>query len=75
MSELVAKFKSLSPIAKAAVIASVGWNVTLSVITERDLHRRPPAQVRGPKPLWRLACLTNSVGPLAYLRWGRRDVR
>jgi hypothetical protein len=20
---------------------------------------------------WRLACLTNTVGPLAYFRWGR----
>jgi len=28
--------------------------------------------VNGPKPLWAAAIAVNFVGPLAYLRWGRR---
>ncbi len=38
---------------------------------ERDIERRPGAQVRGGKRIWRLASL-NALGALAYFRWGRR---
>lgn len=72
LSEAMSEFKRLSPVKQAAIVAITAWNLWLTVTSERDIQRRSPDQVRGPKLLWRLACLTNSVGPLAYFRWGRR---
>jgi hypothetical protein len=43
------------------------------VLAERDIHRRPAADIRGNKALWRVVCLTNTVGPLIYFRWGRHE--
>jgi hypothetical protein len=55
------------------LLAGVSLAVSLVVVAaaERDLHRRPDAQIRGDKRLWRLASL-NALGALAYFRWGRR---
>jgi len=53
-------------------VAITAWNLWLSVVAEWDIQRRPAAEVRGRKAFWRLACLTNTVGPLSYFRWGRR---
>ena len=72
MSQLISEFKQLSPARQAAVVAITAWNLWLSAAAEWDIQRRPAAQVRGSKALWRLACLTNTVGPLSYFRWGRR---
>jgi hypothetical protein len=44
--------------------------VVLTTVALRDLARRPAAQVRGPKPLWLLACVVQPVGPIAYLTVG-----
>jgi hypothetical protein len=71
MRALLQGFKHLSPVRQAAVVAVTGWNVSLIVLTQRDIQRRTDAQIRGSRRLWQLACLTNTVGPLAYLRWGR----
>jgi hypothetical protein len=46
--------------------------VGLSVAALVDLQRRPAAQVKGAKGWWRLAALTNTVGPLAYFLFGRK---
>ena len=46
--------------------------LTLAATSWTDLARRPAAQVNGPKPLWAAIIAVNFVGPLAYLRWGRR---
>lgn len=62
----VREFKGLSPIQQAEIVAITAWNLWLSVSAERDIHRAPAAQVRGGKAIWRLAALTNTVGPLAY---------
>lgn len=72
MSRAIAQFRKLSPIAQAAIVGITAWNLYLSATAEWDIQRRPSAEVRGRKTLWRLACLTNTVGPLAYFRWGRR---
>jgi len=72
LSRALSEFKRLSPVKQAAIVAITAWNLWLTVTSERDIQRRSPDQVRGPKMLWRLACLTNSVGPLAYFQWGRR---
>jgi hypothetical protein len=73
MSRAISRFKELSPIRQAAIIGVTAWNITLSVLAERDIHRRPAADIRGNKALWRVVCLTNTVGPLIYFRWGRHE--
>jgi hypothetical protein len=73
MSKLFRKFCMLSPVQQAAIVAITAWNFTLIVVAQRDLSHRPDSEIRGSKLLWRLACLTNTVGPLSYFRWGRRQ--
>ena len=72
LANALAEFKRLSPVRQAAIVAITAWNLWLTVTSERDIQRRSRNEVRGPKLVWRLACLTNSVGPLAYFRWGRK---
>ena len=69
--DAVEHFTRLPAAAKAAVIGVTAWNVSLIVLAEGDLHRRTDDQIRGNRRLWQLACLTNTVGPLSYFRWGR----
>jgi hypothetical protein len=45
-----------------ALLARAGW----------DLIRRPASQVRGPKLLWAPLLFVNFIGPLGYLRFGRK---
>lgn len=71
MNEALTRFKALSPVPQAAIVGLTAWNLWLIVTAQRDIQRRPAEDVRGPKLLWRLACLTNTVGPLVYFRWGR----
>lgn len=66
-------FKALSPVRQAAIVAIAAWQLWLLAAAQRDIHRRPADQVRGSKALWRVLSLFNTVGPLAYFRWGRRD--
>ncbi len=72
MSRALNDFKQLSSVRQAAIVAITVWNLWLSVSAERDIQRRPADEVRGSKALWRLACLTNTVGPLIYFRWGQK---
>lgn len=72
MSRAINEFKKLSPTRQAALAAITAWNLTLSIAAEWDIQHRPTAELRGSKAFWRLACLTNTVGPLSYFRWGRR---
>ncbi|MBC8075240.1 MAG: PLDc N-terminal domain-containing protein [Chloroflexales bacterium] len=39
-----------------------------------DLRRRPPEAVNGSKRLWTAALFVNTIGPLAYFRFGRKMV-
>jgi hypothetical protein len=72
ISKLIQAFRALSPVKQAAIVAITAWNWWLSATAELSIQRTPAERVRGPKLIWRLACLTNTVGPLAYFRWGRR---
>jgi len=65
-------FKSLSPVRQAAVVGIAAWQIWLLVAAQRDIHRTPADEVRGSKTVWRLICLINTFGPLAYFRWGHR---
>jgi hypothetical protein len=71
MSEAIDRFKQLSPWSQAAIAAITAWNVWLAGSAQRDIQRRPADQIRGPKWVWRIVCLTNTVGPAVYFRWGR----
>ena len=73
MAKLMQAFRAMSPIQQAAVVGITAWNWWLSATAELDIQRTPAERIRGRKSLWRLACLTNTVGPLAYFRWGRRE--
>ena len=72
MSKLISAFRGLSAVKRAAVVAVTAWNLSLIVAAQRDLSRRTSDEIRGSKWIWRLVCLTNTVGPLVYFRWGRR---
>jgi len=56
---------------QAAVAGAAVVELTLTTMALVDLARRPASQVRGPKPLWVLACFVQPVGPIAYLALGR----
>jgi hypothetical protein len=71
IARLVRDFRALSPTKQAAIVAITAWNWWLSASAELSIQRTPSQDIRGPKLLWRLACLSNTVGPLAYFRWGR----
>jgi hypothetical protein len=71
IAKLVRDFRALSPVKQAAVVSLTAGSWWLSGSAELSIQRTPAESVRGPKLIWRLACLTNTVGPLAYFRWGR----
>jgi hypothetical protein len=64
--------KPQSPAQRLVAGVLIAVSLVLVAVAQRDLHRRPAAQVRGDKRLWRLACL-NAVGAVAYLLWGRQE--
>ncbi len=47
-------------------------HAAITMLTWRDLRRRPAEQVRGSKRLWRVASAMNTVGSVAYLAVGRK---
>ena len=57
---------------KVALVAASVVELTLTATALVDLSRRPPDQVRGPKLAWAVGCFVQPVGPVAYLRFGRR---
>jgi hypothetical protein len=54
------------------VCLGVLLETVMTTVAIRDLTRRPPAQVRGRKPLWALSFAVQPFGPIAYLALGRR---
>jgi hypothetical protein len=68
------RFRDLSPRSRRLLVALGAVQLSLNVAAQIDISRRMSAEVRGPKVCWRLVSLINVLGPLAYFRWGRRDV-
>jgi Phospholipase_D-nuclease N-terminal len=66
------RWSDLTGTQQKAIIAAAAVEVALTTTALFDLRRRPAAQVRGPKPLWALACFVQPAGPVAYLLLGRR---
>lgn len=66
------RWADLTPRQRLLTLLAGSVQLSLAAWSWADLARRPAAQVNGSKPLWAAAIAVNFVGPLAYLRWGRR---
>jgi len=66
------RWSDLSPVQQRAIIAGGAAEALLTSYALVDVAGRPKSRVRGPKLLWVLGFVVQPVGPLAYLRWGRR---
>lgn len=71
----IAQLRELPPARRCATLAAIALQLGLFAAAEIDIQRRPASQIRGGKARWRLACLVNFVGPIAYFRWGRLPSR
>ncbi|WP_147794276.1 PLDc N-terminal domain-containing protein [Cellulomonas sp. Y8] len=65
-------WSELSTRRKIGTVVLTAAQLALTAAAYRDLAKRPPAQVNGPKAAWGLAILVNWVGPIAYFAKGRR---
>ncbi len=74
MSAIVKSFKTLPPARRALALVLFAISLGVVAAAQRDLQRRPDAQIHGSKLAWRFVCL-NAVGAGAYFRWGRRESR
>jgi hypothetical protein len=54
------------------VLLGGALQLTLQGAALRDLRRRSPAEVKGPKWAWTAATFVNTIGPCAYFVFGRR---
>jgi hypothetical protein len=54
------------------IAGAVAAQVVIGSLTVRDIGRRGPGEVRGPKLLWKLWGGTNTLGAVAYWLFGRR---
>jgi hypothetical protein len=59
--------------AERAVILTLGSiELAMTATAGVDLYRRPAEDIRGPKALWWPVIFIQPVGPIAYLKFGRR---
>ncbi|MBS1881367.1 MAG: hypothetical protein JSS97_00245 [Actinobacteria bacterium] len=65
------KLKDRSPSEKGLIGLLLIASLAIVAFAERDIQRRPRAEIRGPKLAWGVASL-NALGALAYLGIGRR---
>jgi hypothetical protein len=72
IGELQELYRRLSPGARQALWTLVALEVVLIASAERDIQRRPAAEIRGPKLLWRAVATQNVIGPAAYFILGKR---
>jgi hypothetical protein len=66
------RWSELSFEQRVAIVVGAIVELVLTSIALRDLAKRPAREVRGPKLLWFLACFVQPIGPVLYLRAGRR---
>jgi hypothetical protein len=66
------KWGDLTARQRATIIVVGAVQIALFALVQRDIGRRAPHQLRGPKWAWRLAAAVNWIGPLAYFTVGRR---
>jgi hypothetical protein len=66
------RWSDLSRRQRTAVLLATSVQLSLAATAWADLARRPPEEVNGRRGLWAVLIAVNFVGPLSYLRWGRR---
>jgi hypothetical protein len=66
------KWNDLSPAARGGIVAGAVVQIGLLIFSLHDLKRRPADEIRGSKGLWRPVLFVNFIGPLLYLRVGRK---
>lgn len=64
--------KKLDKRGLTVVIALTATQAVIGTLTVRDINRRPPELIRGPKLLWRLWGGSNTLGAVVYWLLGRR---
>jgi hypothetical protein len=57
---------------RAVIIALTAVQAVVGTITVRDISRRQPELVRGPKLFWKLWGGTNTLGSALYWLFGRK---
>jgi hypothetical protein len=67
------RWSDLSDRQRTVVLAAGVVQVALAVTAWTDLAVRPASQVNGAKAPWAALIAVNFIGPLCYLRWGRRQ--
>ena len=70
LDELEQRF---SPKQRAAVGALAAAELALKLAAARDIRRRPADQIRASKLFWRMSLAVNTIGPVSYFLWGRRN--
>lgn len=68
------KWSELSRPQRCLILGAALLQFTLAGAAWWDLSRRPAAAVRGSKTVWAFVIAVNFIGPLAYLRFGRKPV-
>jgi len=71
-AEAQRKWSELSDRQRALLLAAAGAELSLKIAALIDIKRRPAAQIRGPKALWRAAMAVNLLGPVSYFVIGRK---
>jgi low temperature requirement protein LtrA len=66
------RWSELSLPQRRLVLVLAAAQVTLAGIAWLDLGFRPAEAVNGRKSWWAAVIAVNVVGPLSYLRWGRK---
>jgi hypothetical protein len=65
-------WSQLSQAQRRVVVVGAVVQVLLQLAALRDLRRRSPEELRGPRWAWAGATFVNTVGPCAYFLFGRR---
>lgn len=65
-------WSELSPTQRRYIVLGGALQLTLQAAALRDLRRRAPSEVKGPRWAWTCATFVNTLGPCAYFLFGRR---
>jgi Phospholipase_D-nuclease N-terminal len=66
------RWADLSGPERAAIVTLGSIELALTAAAGVDLYRRPAEDILGPKALWWPIIFIQPVGPIAYLKFGRR---
>jgi hypothetical protein len=69
--EQIRERREIPPTMRPFLALAVLIEISLKVAAARDIHRRQPERIRGPKAAWYAALGVNLIGPLAYFGFGR----